>query len=93
MSLTIRERVEQQATGLVGRDRERAVLLEMLDGPAPLVTFVHGVAGVGKSALVGLYSSEARSRGAIVVRLDCGEIEPTERGFLPRSRASSVAIC
>jgi hypothetical protein len=48
----------------------------------PLVVFVHGLAGVGKSTLVEAFAVEVRDRGATVLRLDCRTIEPTERGFL-----------
>jgi len=44
--------------------------------------FVHGIAGIGKSALVEAFGLEAHARGATVLRLDCRAIEPTERGFL-----------
>ena len=82
MSLTIRRRIEGQAGGLVGRESERALLHLLLDDDGPLVVFVHGIAGVGKSTLVRAFSMEARARGAIVLGLDGGAIEPPERGFL-----------
>jgi ATP/maltotriose-dependent transcriptional regulator MalT len=89
VSLTVRQRIESQAAGVVGRESERAVLCELLSADRPLVVFIHGIAGVGKSALIEAFSIEARASGAIVLRLDCGEIEPTERGFLA---ALSTAI-
>lgn len=82
MGLTVRQRIEAQTGGFVGRGAERAVLHALFDEDGPLVVFVHGIAGVGKSALVGTFSIEARAQGAIVLRLDGGAIEPTERGFL-----------
>jgi len=82
VSLTVRQRIEGQATAVVGRESERAVLRLLLTADRPLVVFIHGIAGVGKSALIEAFSVEARAGGAIVLRLDCGEIEPTERGFL-----------
>src|SRR5262249_17997829 len=48
----------------------------------PLVAAVHGIAGIGKSALLAAFAEDARAHGATVVSLDCGGIEPTERGFL-----------
>lgn len=68
--------------GFVGRSEELALLVRMLDEDQPVVTFFHGLAGIGKSALLTVFSSEARDRGAGVVSLDCRDIEPTERGFL-----------
>lgn len=82
MSLTVRQRIEAQATGVVGREPERAVLRLLLVADRPVVVFIHGIAGVGKSALMSLFALDAREHGAIVSRLDCGDIEPTERGFL-----------
>jgi hypothetical protein len=82
MTLTVRELSEDQATGLVGREVERATLQQLLVEGGPLVVFVHGIAGVGKSTLVEAFASGARADGATVLRLDGGAIQPTERGFL-----------
>jgi hypothetical protein len=82
VTLTVRQRVEAQGSGLVGRVPERAFLHQVLGAEGPLVAFVHGIGGVGKSTLLEAFAGEARARGAIVVRLDCGAIEPTARGFL-----------
>ena len=38
-------------------------------------------APVRNAALLAAFAEDARARGAIVVSLDCGGIEPTERGF------------
>jgi hypothetical protein len=82
MTVTVRQLIEEQAAGLVGREDERAILHHSLGEGGPLVVFVHGLAGVGKSTLVQAFAVEARERGATVLRLDCRAIEPTERGFL-----------
>jgi DNA-binding response OmpR family regulator len=82
MSHTVRQLMDEQAAGLVGRGDERAVLRQLLGDGGPLVVFVHGIAGVGKSALVEAFALEARGAGATVLRLDGRSIEPTERGFL-----------
>src|SRR5258705_13440035 len=82
MIVTVGQLVEAQAAKLVGREDERAILHRVLDADGPLVVFVHGLAGVGKSTLVQAFAVEARDRGATVLRLDCRAIEPTERGFL-----------
>ena len=58
------------------------MLLELVEQNRPLVVAVHGIAGIGKSALLAAFAQDARCRGAAVVRLDCGGFEPTERGFL-----------
>ena len=82
MRPTVRQLMDDQAAGLVGRDHERAVLRRLLDDGGPLVVFVHGIAGVGKSALTEAFAVEARTTGAIVLRLDCRSFEPSERGLL-----------
>src|SRR5687767_12977569 len=82
MTQTIGQLIDAQGTWLVGRDDEMDVLRRMLGEGGPLVVFVHGIAGIGKSALVEAFGGEARAVGATVLRLDCRAIEPTERGFL-----------
>src|SRR5258706_381040 len=82
MTVTVGQLIEEQAARLVGRGDERAILHEVLGADGPLVIFVHGLAGVGKSTLVQAFAVETRERGATVLRLDCRAIEPTERGFL-----------
>ncbi len=82
MTQTVRQLIDEQATWLAGRDNEMDVLRRLLAEDGPLVVFVHGIAGIGKSALVEAFGVEARASGATVLRLDCRSIEPTERGFL-----------
>jgi hypothetical protein len=82
MTRTVRQLMDEQAAGLVGRDEEIAVLRQLLGEGGPLVVFVHGIAGIGKTALVEAFAVEARAWGTTVLRLDCRSMEPTERGFL-----------
>src|ERR671936_703795 len=90
LQLTVRHKVStpvnwrQGDDEIIGRATEKAALLQTLEEGGPLVVFVHGIAGVGKSTLLGSFASEARSRGETVVMIDCRSIEPTERGFLNR---------
>src|SRR6201990_2948071 len=81
MSGTLRTLLGARAAAVVGRQAERAVLLELAEQHRPLVVAVHGIAGIGKSALLAAFAEDARAHGAAVVSLDCGSIEPTERGF------------
>jgi hypothetical protein len=82
LSGTLRTLLGARAAAVVGREPERAVLLDLAERDRPLVVAVHGIAGIGKSALLAAFAEDARARGAAVVSLDCGGIEPTERGFL-----------
>jgi hypothetical protein len=74
--------LDERDVALVGRGRERAALLELVERDTPIAAFVHGIAGVGKSTLLRAAAADARARGATVVALDGRAIEPTERGFL-----------
>src|SRR4029078_13177238 len=74
---------------LVGREAEFGSLLSVLDEAGPVLVYVHGIAGVAKSALVSAFADRARSAGATVVLLDCRSIEPTDRGFI-HSLASAI---
>ena len=82
MSGTLRTLLAARAAAVVGRQAERTVLLDLAERDRPLVVAVHGIAGIGKSALLAAFAEDARAHGAAVVGLDCGAIEPTERGFL-----------
>ena len=79
---TLQSTLDQRAGALIGRERERAALLELVERDMPLVAFVHGIAGVGKSMLLQAAAVDARARGTRVVALDGRAFEPTERGFL-----------
>ncbi len=65
----------------VGRDEELAVLFECLREGGPLVTWIHGIPGIGKSSLLAEFRARAQATGACVVALDCRLIEPTPDGF------------
>ncbi|HZD71129.1 MAG TPA: winged helix-turn-helix domain-containing protein [Actinomycetes bacterium] len=75
--------VGQRATAgvFIGRHGELARLEALLGDRGPRVLFVHGLAGSGKSTLVQRFGARAEHVGALVVALDCREVEPTEHGF------------
>lgn len=86
----LKELLERRSAGtFVGRNAELAFLRKALSEEEPLVLYIHGIAGIGKSRLLDAFAEEGRSRDAMVVRLDCREIEPTENGLL---RELSAAI-
>jgi hypothetical protein len=80
MTTNVQALLDRRAGALAGREREQAVLRELLAGDGPVVTHVHGIAGVGKSALMRWLAGEASAHGVAVVALDGREIEPTEQG-------------
>ena len=75
--------LDQQAPeALVGRDGALDVLSECLDPDGPVVCYVHGIPGIGKSALLHAFAARLRSSGARVVHVDGRNVEPSESGFL-----------
>src|SRR5258705_3662210 len=82
MSTSVRQLMDEQAAGLVGRSDEMAVLRQLLGEAGPVVVFIHGIAGVGKSALAESFSVEAREAGGTVLRLAGPSVEPTPPRFL-----------
>ncbi len=84
------ELARRQAAGpLPGRARELEHLLRSLRPNGRLITYVHGIGGIGKTTLATTLARRAREEGARVIELDGRSIEPTERGFL---RALADAI-
>ncbi|WP_375056566.1 winged helix-turn-helix domain-containing protein [Zobellella sp. DQSA1] len=79
MADVLAHRAQQE---FIGRAAELAVLRTALDAEGPRVIHVHGIAGIGKSALLARFAADARAAGAVVVQLDCRRLEPTETGFL-----------
>jgi DNA-binding response OmpR family regulator len=77
---------EHLAHTFVGREAELATLVDSLEASDSSVTFVHGLAGVGTSALLEGVAAEARSRGISVVHLDCRLVQPTPTAVI-------AAIC
>jgi len=65
----------------IGRQEELAALLLSLTGAGPLVTWIHGIAGIGKSTLIAEFRARALALGAAIVTLDARFIEPTPIGF------------
>lgn len=82
---------DRERRSFVGRDAELAALDRILEDQGPLVAFVHGLAGIGKSTLLIAFIERARERGAQIIQIDCGITEPTERGFLAAIRHATDA--
>lgn len=75
----VARRAEQRFTG---RAAELEQLVRVTDEGQPIVTFVHGLGGIGKSALLAAAVPRLRERGARVLVFAGGSIEPTPRGML-----------
>ncbi|HYQ61995.1 ATP-binding protein [Actinophytocola sp.] len=70
-----------RAGALVGREPERAVLDRMLSGAAdaPLLAYVHGPGGIGKSSLLRYAAGRAETAGRRVVHLDARFLDADPR--------------
>lgn len=83
MAQILRDRINQQAAqNFVGRAPEIAHLLRLLIEQDTPVVFVHGIGGIGKSSLLESFSAQAQTRDAVVIKLDCRTIKPSDAGFL-----------
>lgn len=80
---TIRERLSLNArTQLIGRADELDALRQAFAQGSPVVVHLHGLPGVGKSAVAAAFVEEVRSSGVTALAVECGAVEPTERGLL-----------
>jgi hypothetical protein len=80
---TIRDRLSHNAQAqLIGREVELGELHQALAAGTPVVVHVHGLPGIGKSALLAAFAEQARSHATPVLGIECAAIEPTERGVL-----------
>src|SRR5258708_18191598 len=64
-----------------GREREVGLLSEAMRQSGPRVIHVHGISGIGKSALISEFAAIWRSKKRTVLVLDGRTIEATESGF------------
>src|SRR5580704_5668697 len=89
----VRDLLDRQASGsFVGRSEELCSLHDILANEGPVVVHLHGIAGIGKSRLLGAFVQVARTQGATAVRLDCRGIEPTEAGLLNELAIASGSV-
>ena len=77
----------------VGRTSELALFATALatDRPAFAVLHVHGVGGVGKSALLRMFADQARQAGRSVVLIDGHDVQPNQVSFAAAFDESAAA--
>jgi hypothetical protein len=79
----IADRVRAERRSLfVGREHELARLRAAVQGDGPIVTFVVGIGGMGKTSLLEMVGERLDEDGTAWHRLDCGAVEPTAAGLL-----------
>ena len=66
----------------VGRSFELDALNQVIESPGTAVVVIHGIAGVGKSALLRELSTRLARGDTSVTSVDCRVVAPTELGFL-----------
>ena len=82
MPQTLGALLAQQAAAITGRDHERAQLGRLLEPGGPVVAYVHGLAGVGKTTLLHAFASDARAAGFATVEIDGHVTYSTHGAFL-----------
>ena len=80
----------EATTVTVGRTRERARLAELIEADDPVVVFVHGAGGIGKTSLV---RATLEDVGAAHIWLDARHVEPTATGLLAALSAAVGMPC
>lgn len=70
------------ASSFFGREDELQKLLRTLHKDGPRASFITGIPGGGKSAILAELGRKAVKQGVAVAMLDCRMIEPTPQGFL-----------
>src|SRR5918999_4221893 len=90
MSDTLGALLAQQACTITGRERKRAELRRLLEPDGPIVAYIHGLAGVGKTTLVHAFTADAREAGCVTLELDGHVVLATQREFLAALGGSTV---
>ena len=73
---------DQRRAGFIGRQAELDRLAAVVRPDGPLVTFVLGIGGIGKTSLLEALTERLDRDAVTWLRLDCGAIEPTPAGLL-----------
>src|SRR5258708_13062254 len=80
--LADRIRLERRSSFL-GRERELERLAAAFGERGPVMTFVLGLGGMGKSSLLEAFAARLEERAIPLLRVDCRAVEPTPTELLP----------
>src|SRR5262245_66625348 len=86
MATRLNQLLESRAAdAFVGRSAELSLLDTVFAEAGPLVVHIHGIGGVGKTALLDAFKRRARRlRSTAVLGLDCPGGGAHARGLIPR---------
>ena len=90
MAATLGALLQARSSAIVGRERERARLGELLEDGGAIVAHVHGLGGVGKTTLLHAFEADASEAGAETVLIDAHAVYATRNSFLAAFGATSV---
>lgn len=91
---TIADLLERgSAENLIGRTRELALLSELLAPSGPVVAYVHGPYGIGKSALLAALQTPLAFRGIYNVRIDGNAVAPQPEAVIRAIASALGAEC
>ena len=79
------------AVDFIGREEEISFLLQTLESDGPVIAYLYGIAGLGKTSVLEAFTRHARAAGATVILLDCQAVEPTQAGLLSQLAAATGA--
>src|SRR5689334_25072506 len=92
MPETLGTLLREQSGEITGRERELAALDRLLEPGGPVVAYVHGLAGVGKTTLVHAFAARARAAGAVTLELDGHVVYSTQRSVLSALAGSEATL-
>ena len=69
-----------------GRTDELMRMCQCLRDEGPIVVWLHGPIGAGKSRLLSEFEKRVKGDGAAILKIDCRTVEPTQSGFLDALR-------
>ena len=62
--------ISVQIDPIVGRDEELAILHRLETEELPIVTFLYGIQGIGKTAILNTYLNQLQHRAGVAVQID-----------------------